>query len=476
MNGTRRQRQSTGYGSMQWATFADIQRVCGGALLSGDGVVLGQVDRHILRASHDLWAHTVLIGPSRTGKGVSSVVPTLLAYPHSVVVLDIKGEDYDLTSQHRLNQVIPDGQAVYRFNATATNGHAIDLLRFIRRGELPEVRDIQRLFDCLTTPEDASTEITEYWRGKATQTLETLTLYLPYQDRYPHTMGGLRRLMTSPAWPMATVLDAMGRCDPPDVSATIIELIREGVQAFRTVPFTKQQEVWDSAANYLSIWRDPSLEHNTRQQDIPWEHLQHGPAPITVYLQVTAEDLQGPLRSFFRTLISKIVWRQMEYPVNSRRWDCRFLVDEAGSLRYLPALESMVSQAAGYGLGSLLVFQSPNQLTRWYGAKNAILDNCGARVFYGPNDIDSAELYERYAGRSTVLEETHRLAGNRWHLTYNRDVSSTVMTHGRPLRMAEEFLGMEEDQCLIRVRGGCGPILATKLQYFTDPIFRTLAG
>jgi type IV secretion system protein VirD4 len=452
-----------------WATVADVQRL---GLTEGSGVVLGMLDGHILRASRDLWAHTVLIGPTRKGKGVSSVVPTVMSWPDSAVVLDIKGEVYDITAP----ALMEAGHEVYRFNPAGEVGHALNLMQFVRWDTIRQIADLQRLMESLAIAEESPTEISQYWRGKAIDTLLTVGCYLHYQDHYPETLGGLRQALVDPDCRMAELLQRIDSCAHPQLTATVKAFLREGVQGLKNVPAERRQEVWDSAARYLAIWRDPLVDYHTRTMEIPWERFQDGDVPITVYLQVTAEDLQGRFRPLFRTAVDQLIWRWMDRPVvgTSRRRGL-LVMDEAGALRRVPAFETFVSQAAGYGLGSLLVFQSPNQIRRWYGEDNSILDNCGARVFYEPNDSRSAEMYESYMPMVTITEDVKRFAGDRWRPFYNQQVSVMERRHEARLLQDWQFLELGEETCVIRVSGGCAPIRATKLQYYNDRVFRTLA-
>jgi type IV secretion system protein VirD4 len=461
--------RSTGWGSAAWATAADVQRV---GLTTGHGIVLCAMDGLVLRASRDLWAHTILFGPTRSGKGVSVLIPTLLSWPQSTIVMDLKGELAPLTAAYRRAQ----GQDVYRFDPLSLDGDAINPLDFVRYGTLREISDMQRLMNSLSQPEEQPTQVTEYWRAQSVETLVTCGLYLHYQDELPHTMGGLRRVMRHPSVPMPAMLSRMAACQHPALTPTVQAVIAEGVTSLQQLTPSRRQEVWGSAASLLSVWRDPLLDHNTRQTDIPFESFQDGARPVTLYMQVSPEDLQVRLRMVMRLLWGQIIWRLIDRPLTPPRWQVKLLIDEAGQLRHMEPILTMVSLAGGYGLGSLLVFQSPNQLTRWYGRANEILDNCGARIFYEPNDVYSAQWYEAYVGTATVPELSTRKAGDRWRLLYNQQIAESSSVHARPLLRADEFLALGEETCVMRVSGGCGPIRATKLRYHEDAVFQSLAG
>src|SRR5690606_37328561 len=93
---SRQSRLVTTYGSARWAEPAEIHR----AGLTGDaGVFLGRHDDKYLR--HEGPEHVLTFAPTRSGKGVGLVVPTLLSWPASAVIHDIKGENWQLTAGWR---------------------------------------------------------------------------------------------------------------------------------------------------------------------------------------------------------------------------------------------------------------------------------------------------------------------------------------------------------------------------------------
>ena len=92
----REARDVTTYGSARWANEDEVRRA---GLLAPDGVVLGRFERRYLR--HDGPEHVLCFAPTRSGKGVGLVVPTLLTWPGSAIVHDIKGENWTLTAGWR---------------------------------------------------------------------------------------------------------------------------------------------------------------------------------------------------------------------------------------------------------------------------------------------------------------------------------------------------------------------------------------
>ena len=132
----------------------EMGEVKAAGLLDPDGVVLGRYDREYLR--HDGPEHVLCFAPTRSGKGVGLVVPTLLTWPGSAIVHDIKGENWQLTAGFRARH-----GRVLLFDPTNPNSSAYNPLLEVRCGEW-EVRDVQNIADILVDPE-GSLERRNHW-------------------------------------------------------------------------------------------------------------------------------------------------------------------------------------------------------------------------------------------------------------------------------------------------------------------------
>ncbi|EPY00230.1 type IV secretory system conjugative DNA transfer family protein [Magnetospirillum fulvum] len=109
---------TTLHGSARWATQADVKQ---SGLMGKTGVVVGGwpgLTGKVRTLRHDGPEHVLAFAPTRSGKGVGLVLPTLLSWPGSVLVLDIKGENWRMTSGWRAAQ----GQRILKFDPTAESG------------------------------------------------------------------------------------------------------------------------------------------------------------------------------------------------------------------------------------------------------------------------------------------------------------------------------------------------------------------
>ena len=142
---------ATMHGSARWATQEDIKSA---ELLKDEGLFVGgwkdaDGNSHYLRHKGNL--HVLGIAPTRSGKGVCLVVPTLLTWMESCVIADLKGELWDMTSSWRQQY---GKQKVLRFEPAALEGSIHwNPLDEIRIGQAFEIADVQNLAGMLADPD-----------------------------------------------------------------------------------------------------------------------------------------------------------------------------------------------------------------------------------------------------------------------------------------------------------------------------------
>ena len=150
-------------------------------LLSGQGVFLGIMDDgRYLRDNAK--THTLLIAPTRSGKGVGHIIPTLLTWEGSCVVTDVKGENWELTSGYRKSQL---GNKVMQFKPNSKESCHYNPFGEIRFGTVKEMGDLQLVTKILVDPTGKKSEgENSHWVDNAWQLLQGVTLHLLYQKMY----------------------------------------------------------------------------------------------------------------------------------------------------------------------------------------------------------------------------------------------------------------------------------------------------
>ena len=441
----------TTYGSARWASPKDITAA---GLFADDGVVLGRLDKRYLR--HDGPEHVLCFAPTRSGKGVGLVIPSLLTWPGSAIVHDIKGENWQLTSGWRARF-----GRVLLFDPTNAASAAYNPLLEVRRGER-EVRDVQNIADILVDPE-GQLERRNHWEKTSHSLLVGAILHVLYAEK-DKTLAGVAAFLSDPRRPIAATLTAMMRTahlgDRPH------PVIAQAARELLNKSENERSGVLSTAMSFLSLYRDPVIAAVTRRCDWRIDDLVSDARPLTLYLVVPPSDISRT-KPLVRLILNQIGRRLTEELHNTnRKHRLLFMLDEFPALGRLDFFESQLAFMAGYGLKAFLIAQSLNQIEKAYGQNNAILDNCHVRVAFATNDERTAKRLSDALGTTTELRAMKNYAGHRlspWlgHLMVSRqETARALLTPG-------EIMQLPSDDEIILV-SGAAPIRAQKVRYFRD--------
>jgi type IV secretion system protein VirD4 len=444
------------YGSARWA---ELDEVKGAGLLDPDGVLLGKLDRTYLR--HNGAEHVLCFAPTRSGKGVGLVVPTLLTWPGSGNVQDIKGENWQLTAGFRSRH-----GRVLLFDPTNPKSAAYNPLLEVRRGEW-EVRDVQNIADVLVDPE-GSLEKRNHWEKTSHALLVGAILHVLYAEE-DKTLAGVAAFLSDPKRPIESTLAAMmktahlgGAGVHPVVASAARELLNKSDN--------ERSGVLSTAMSFLGLYRDPVVAEVTRRCDWRIADLVSGPRPTTLYLVVPPSDISRT-KPLIRLILNQAGRRLTEdLQAKAKRHRLLLMLDEFPALGRLDFFESALAFMAGYGIKSFLIAQSLNQIERSYGPNNSILDNCHVRVSFATNDERTAKRVSDALGTATEMKAMKNYAGSRlspWlgHLMVSRSETA------RPLLTPGEIMQLPPADEIVML-AGIPPIRAKKARYYEDPRFR----
>ena len=440
------------YGSARWAEERDIREA---GLFDPDGVILGKRDHTYLR--HDGPEHVLCFAPTRSGKGVGLVIPSLLTWPGSAIVHDIKGENWQLTSGFRAKH-----GRVLLFDPTNAKSSAYNPLLEVRRGEC-EVRDVQNIADILVDPE-GSLEKRNHWEKTSHALLVGTILHVLYAEA-DKTLAGVAKFLSDPKHPIETTLETMktaahlGDNGPhPVVAGAARELLNKSPN--------ERSGVLSTAMSFLSLYRDPVVAEVTWRCDWRIADLVQGADPVTLYLVVPPSDINRT-KPLIRLILNQIGRRLTEdLEGKDRRHRLLLMLDEFPALGRLDFFESALAFMAGYGIKSFLIAQSLNQIEKAYGPNNSILDNCHVRVSFATNDERTAKRVSDALGTATEMRAMKNYAGHRlspWlgHLMVSRQETP------RPLLTPGEVMQLPPSDEIVMV-AGTPPIRAQKARYFKD--------
>jgi type IV secretion system protein VirD4 len=455
----RTQGPASAFGSARWAGPAELKR---SGLLGRRGVMLGRFHGRYLR--HDGPEHVMAFAPTRSGKGVGLVVPTLLVWPGSTIVHDIKGENWRLTAGWRARF-----SHCLCFNPTDPRSVRFNPLLEVRRGRF-EVRDVQNIADILVDP-DGALDRRNHWERTGHALLVGVILHVLYAERQK-TLARVATTLSDPACSFEQTLTRMlhtphvrrhGTGQPHPVVAQVArELLNKSDN--------ERSGVLSTAMSFLALYRDPAIAHVTGASDWRIRDLVYTRHPVSLYLVVPPSDLSRtrPLVRLLLNQIGRRLTERLEGETPQRpRHRLLMMLDEFPALGRLDFFESALAFMAGYGIRAYLIAQSLNQIAKAYGEHSSILDNCHVRVAFATNDERTARRVSDTTGTATAARFQRNYGGHRLAPWLNR-VTVSRQENARPLLTPGEVMQLEADEELVFVSGS-RPIRARKLRYFEDP-------
>ena len=447
----------TTYGSARWAAPHEIGQA---GLLGDAGLFLGRLGNSYLR--HDGPEHVMAFAPTRSGKGVGLVVPTLLSWTGSAVIHDIKGENWQLTAGWRSRF-----SHCFLFNPTDPRSARYNPLLEVRRGDC-EVRDVQNIADILVDPEGAL-ERRSHWEKTSHSLLVGAILHILYAEE-EKTLARVATFLSDPQRSFVETLKRMMATNHlgSDEAVRVHPVVASAARELLNKSENERSGVLSTAMSFLGLYRDPVVARATSACDWRIADLIEGKTPLSLYLVVPPSDISRtkPLVRLLLNQIGRRLTEHLDAPGGVGRHQLLMMLDEFPALGRLDFFETALAFMAGYGIRAYLIAQSLNQISKAYGENNAILDNCHVRVAFATNDERTAKRISDALGTATEQRAMRNYAGHRlspWlaHVMVSRQETA------RPLLTPGEVMQLPADQALVLV-SGLPPIRAGKVRYFAD--------
>jgi type IV secretion system protein VirD4 len=488
------------HGSARWASREDIRAT--GLPAATQGVYVGgwrePTTRRLHYLRHNGPEHVLAFAPTRSGKGVGLVIPTLLAWSESAVIYDIKGENWAKTAGFRSGR----GHVCFKFSPVEiANGSRFNPLAEVRIRTPRDVSDAQNVADMIVrTGEDSPQE--RYWQDAAASITAGMILHVCYaaaaQGRVA-CLSDLAAVFTSPGQSFRETLAELENFphDPgypsewrtSDGERTATHpVVRKKVREMLDKEDKDFSGVLSTATTALTLYSDPLVVRNTLASDFTIDDLVNYERPVSLYLVVPPSDkirLRPLMRLIFTMIVNRLTER-MDFEGSAQkrnRHRLLFMIDEFPSLKRMEVFADALSYMAGYGLKAYLITQDIRQIVDEYGPNESIVSNCHVRAAYAPNQYDTAELLSKMAGTKTVQKASFNFSGSRLAPIANH-MSASVEQIERPLVTPDEVLRLRPPKktgqgaserivapgdMLIFVSGHY-PIYGTQILYFADPI------
>jgi type IV secretion system protein VirD4 len=488
------------HGSARWATLEEIRNM---SLLNGVGVYVGgylnKADNRILYLRHNGPEHILAFMPTRSGKGVGLILPTLLAWEDSSLVFDIKGENWALTAGYLKSL----GHHVLKFDpADATGACApYNPMEEVRLDASYAIPDAQNLVRMIMDPDGKSFDgANAHWKNNGAALLAGVLLHCMIMVRkneertanlrdLAYMFGEVDALFEEmKATPHATLLDEIFGVDKEheENRKEIGQFIVSAAETIISKPPNERGSVISTAITDLALYKDPIVAKNTAYSSWKVDDLLNQKKPVNLYLAVSPGD-QERMKPLLRIIITQIIYNQtksMDFKdgrsTTSNAHRLLYMLDELPALGKIQILANAISYIAGYGGKMYLIVQDVSQLADVYGKDNALMGNCHIRIASAPNKPETAEFLSKMAGKTTVVETKTSLSGARaGHL---KNASVSVQEVARPLLTPDECSNLPAAQkdsdgniimpgdMLIFVAGN-RPIYGKQILYFKDPEF-----
>jgi type IV secretion system protein VirD4 len=452
----RKARVASTHGSARWALPGEYRAA---GLLSGAGVVLGVLpDGQFL--TDDGPGHVACIAPTRSGKGVGQVIPTLLTWPGSVLVHDMKGENW----QHSAGYRAGFSNVIY-FNPTDASASAhFNPLMEVRDDE-NQIRDVQNIADQIVDPHGRGKE--SHWDRTADQFFLAVILHVLHAEA-DKSLYGISRFLSDPTRNFAATLKRMKNTPHKDPMAH--ERIASGAQAMLNKAEEERSGVLSTALAFLGLYVDPIVARNTADSDFRITDLMRADHPVSLYIVVPDSD-RLRLKPLTRLMITLITQRLVEVlNPQENRHRLLMLLDEFPRLGRMQFLSDALSYLAGYRIKVMLIMQSLGQLDapESYGKGNTIVESCHSRCFYTPQDPHTAQWIADALGPKTEVHQQttftgHRLAPWLGHVMVSDQESA------RPLMDAAEVCKLAASDSILFV-AGFPPFKARRLKYYEHSV------
>lgn len=450
------------FGDARFAKRSEIKKA---GLLGENGIIVGRLGNRYLTFGGQ--QHAIISAPTRSGKGVGIVIPNLLNWPDSVVVLDIKQENWGITSAFRRKH----GQACYLFNPAAADyrTHRYNPLAYISEDPNFRIDDVQKIANMLF-PDQPGTDV--IWTATPRSLFLGIVLFLTETPGKVVTLGQVLRESLTDGDGSEYFASAIN-----DRAAGSNALSGACVRALNSYISISSENtragVMTSFRSRLELWMNPLVDAATSANDFDLRDVRK--RRMSIYLGVTPDNLErmAPLLNLFFQQLIDLNTRELPNQNKALKHGCMLLMDEFTAIGKIPILSKGISYIAGYGLRMVPIIQSPAQLVEVYGkdAAQTFASNHALNIIFPPkaSETQTARDISEWLGYQTVKGKSESKGKD---IFTKRSRSESVSDQRRALLLPQEITGLGKNRELI-VMEDVPPILATRVQYFNDPVFVT---
>lgn len=407
-----------------------------------------------------------LASATQGGKGVGFVLPNLLFYPHSIINLDLKLENWKITAGFRAKW----GQLCYLFAPGQENfqSHRFNPLFYVRTEYEYRIGDLQNQA-VMWFP--IKNEKDRFFTGNAQTLFLGLCLYMMETPDEEFTMPNLLRLATPSSgeglnkWIDSTINAREAATDLPRLSVECVDALR----SYSSLSEKAQGDILGTFMEPLKIFRDPVLSAATSGNDFDLRDVRR--KKMSIYIGMTAEDLvrYSVLMNIFFSIAINLNTKTLPEDDPTLKYQCMLLLDEFTALGRITIIRKAIAIMAGFNMRLVLVYQNNAQLAGeedGYGKEGAetLLSNCTTKLLYQPDDLKDAKEYSELLGFYTLKNKSKSRQLDK------AGRSESESDQKRALLLPQELREIGFGK-LIVLKKNTKPILADKIIYWKDPVF-----
>jgi type IV secretion system protein VirD4 len=392
--------------------------------------------------------HVLMMASTRSGKGVSLIIPHLLRYPGSAFVLDPKGENAKATYLARtlLNHKV---HVLDPFGLTGLKSARFNPLAYLTPANMEA--ESKALAAALVLGER------DHWKASAQQLLAAFILFVVTNEAIPKEQKDLRTVRMLLLSGARITLKAMQESSAADglLSMLATSFLETPEKEFGSILSTAQRET--EILDNPQVAKCLAASGDSKEIDFSdWHKM-----TTTVYLCLPAPMF--PIFNRWLRLVLTSALNEMTTRLNPPILPVCFLLDELAALGHLDVVENAASLAAGYGVQMWSVFQDVPQMKDLYKERwQSFVGNAGVRVAFNLDDVESAEYWSRFVGGRLI--ETKHISQNEMGYTTGQSQSEVM----RPLLAPEQIMKVFAADRMLVLPQGSSPIIADRVPYYED--------
>ena len=448
------------HGAARFANTAEIRKA---GLLDPKGgldktILVGKKNGRYL--TYGGYQFVILAAPTRSGKGVGIVVPNCLNYSDSLVVLDIKGENFDITSGFRAKH----GQKVYLFAPFDEAGvtHRYNPLEYISDDPAQRLGDIDAIGTALYS---GGNQNDKFWSENAKDLFRGLCLFVLERKDLPKTFVEILRQASGKGKPLKEyIFEELKKAQDtghPFSNACIDCLNRVLSNSENTLA-----GIVATFGTPLLIFQNPRVDLATSANDFDLREVRR--ERMSIYFKMPPNKLKegSVLVNLFFDQLLNLNTRVLPSQDKTLKHQCLVLLDEMTSIGKVAMIAQAVSYMAGYNMRLLTIIQNKSQLEDVYGKAGALtlLSNHALMVMYAPSPTvqSDAQEYSEMLGYETVK--------SRSRTSSMQSSSTSTSDQRRALMLPQEIRELGQTREIVSLEN-CKPILCDKIRYYEDPDF-----